>query len=84
MGIECGDIAELDRNIMLCYDIKCAVVFPVKDTQIIPLNQMYITPNGISGSYRNYFLFTYTRRDTECFIFSVCNGTAKCSSQISD
>lgn len=44
MGIKFGDIAEPDNKTVLCYDIKHAVVILVKGTQIIPLNQMYITP----------------------------------------
>lgn len=45
MGIKFCDIAEPDNKTVLRYDIKDAVVIPVKGTQIIPLNQMYITPN---------------------------------------
>lgn len=70
MGIEFGDIAESDSKIVLHFDIKCAVVILLKGMQIIPLNQMYITPNVFQSSYEKDFLFTWTRRDTaECCIF---------------
>lgn len=46
MGIEFGDMEESDSKIVLHYNIKCAVVILVKGMHIIPLNQMYISPNG--------------------------------------